>query len=392
MHSFRPTNRALLWAMLALAFSSLTILAAANSTTNDTLKLGVLAPTSGPNESLGNQIIVGVQLAIDQMDNSSTIVIAPNWNGTDIEQGLAELEKMQVHIIIAGIADSQVEQFTEVMSTWSSQSKAIPIVVLARNQDPEKIAAFKQFKHLISFGYTFHDYTQAALSTWAQYLNIGEPIVVYDQGFDYFEELRELSEDALSKHTQVRSLPFDKLDTALNGEIKSDGFVLVGQPTEIIKWTETIKRKDKDTPIFLPGMYLSSPLIEAGYYDLPHVYHGSIWGSHPGLKEDAPIFEFEAKVAQRLGWQTDIFSALAWDAYGAVKVVEAAWRAWNREGLPSSGPDPWKVLLEKQSLKTVADFIVGYPGGVKTIVKPGYLAEATGSDWVPFVTEAEHPQ
>lgn len=379
-------RRSICYCFTALILLTITVLPAIRVPAADTLKLAVLAPITGPNYSIGEQVVAGVELAAEQMPTISNIVVSVNWEGDNIEAGLTELNAQDVDAIIASVPPHQVDQFIQVISSPTLQDQQIPILFLAFSHYQDKIEALKAYDNVNSFGYTYDGFTQLALSTWAEILQLNEPVIVYDTQ-DYFQELREISESALKHFSQdgtVKSLPFSDISEALAATDDTDGIVLIGHPAQVPKYMEMIKWESYDMPVFLTGIYAGWSVGNTSSYSFPGVYYGTMWSPEQQLESDEHISQVLSDINERLGWQPQAFSSFALDAYGAVKVVEARWRELQ-DNPAHYFEEFWQGIADGEGAKWLIDeYHMGFSSDAKGIVPGGFLSEMAGAVKEPF--------
>ena len=367
-----------------LLLLTLTLFAIRTEAAGRTLKLGILAPTAGPNQSIGQQIIAGVQIAAADTTDIIGDVVWADWDGNNVKVGLAELQNHQVDVIIVSLAAHRMDQFMQVLS---SQKWAVPLVFLALNHHPDSLIALKNFKNVITFGYTYYDFTRLALSTWANHLGLDRPVVLYDTQV-YFQELREVSENALKKYSQdgrVRSLPISEFHQVVSDYEDTDGVVLIGHPTQIPKYLEKIQWETDAISVFMTGVYAGSSLGRLSSHNFTGVYHGSIWSAERELEDDQRISQALDEINQHLGWQSHAFSPFALDAYGATKVVEAGWLEWQNQSGAGGFGHFWDVFVDGNGAQTLTDdYQISFSGDVKGMVPGGFLSEAISMVSVPF--------
>ena len=370
-----------------LLLLTLTPLAIGTEAAGRTLKLGILAPTAGPNQSIGQQIIAGVQIAAADTTGIIEGVVWADWDGKNVKAGLVELQNHQVDVIIVSFSANQMDQFMQVLSSSFVQKWAVPLVFLALNHHPDSLIALGKFNNVISFGYTYYDFTRLALSTWANHLDLDRPVVLYDTQ-DYFQELREVSENALKKYSQdgrVRSFPISEFHQVVSDYEDTDGVVLIGHPTQIPKYLEKIKWETDAIPVFMTGVYAGSSLGRLSSHNFTGVYHGSIWSAERELEDDQRISQALDEINQHLGWQSHAFSPFALDAYGATKVVEAGWLEWQNQSGSGGFEHFWDVFIGGHGAQTLTDdYQISFSGDVKGMVPGGFLSETISMVSVPF--------
>ena len=80
---------------------------------NDTLKVGLLAPLSGPHSEIGNSLLYSLQLALEEI-NDKNVVIVPKDSGFNNEEkinsAINELKLNGVKIIIGPITYQEFDQ------------------------------------------------------------------------------------------------------------------------------------------------------------------------------------------------------------------------------------------------------------------------------------------
>lgn len=364
-------------------FLTSNILLAANDQERTHLRLGVLAPTSGSNASIGKQVTAGVESAADRISDIDVSVVSFDWDGIDIDHALSVLTQESVDAIIASIIGSQVQE----LAGWASERNSVPIAVLALNHDPEHLKVLSEYDHVLTFGYTFTDFNRLALSTWANELPIREPLILHKDQHEFSEQLGQaLARDLeIPTDTKVRTLAITDIDRLFEEGFDADGIVLIGRPTETINWMEAIRGEEGSVPIFLPGVHINvSPNLN-DYYNLSDVYHGSVvWSTNEEIESQNELSTALDMIRQKLGWQKHAFSTFALDAFGATHVVAAGWRVWRRESNQSEEFFSWSAIQEDVSGENLDDFKIGYSVDTGGWVVPGYLTDGANGNWIPF--------
>ena len=81
---------------------------------NKTLKVGLLAPLSGPHSELGNSILYSLQLALEEI-NDKDVVIVPRDSGFNdkdkLNEAIQDIRLQEIKIVIGPIT---YEEFSEV--------------------------------------------------------------------------------------------------------------------------------------------------------------------------------------------------------------------------------------------------------------------------------------
>ena len=341
---------------------------------SSTLKIGILAPTLGNNQSIGHQIIAGATIAAHELKNIDATLVYKDWDGVSVEKALSSLESENPAFIIVGIDAENLPDLFSILEKRSRSERTLPYIFLARNHTSKNLMPLKKFNNILSYGYTYFDFHRLSLNTWSKKLNIKNPMVLYAKGQGYIQQT-ELLKAAL-KNKNVQIYPLNKLKVALKQTSYPDGIVLAGSPVAMAKAASQIKKKGFDFPIFLSGTFGGPNLGIMTSINLPNVYYSSMWMSGNNTENNMMIGDFSGKANKLLGWQSYSFSSFAVDAYEAVNIGLAASRKWDRIGQTISIKDLWSVLKTAGPIKSLTGGEIRYWKEIDRMVNTGYLVES----------------
>ncbi len=80
---------------------------------NETLKVGLLAPLSGPYYEIGNSLLYSLQLALEEIDDRRVVIIPRDSGFNDKEKlnaAISELQSNDVKVVIGPTAHEEFDQ------------------------------------------------------------------------------------------------------------------------------------------------------------------------------------------------------------------------------------------------------------------------------------------
>ena len=80
---------------------------------NETLKVGLLAPLSGPYNEIGNSLLYSLQLALEEIDDAKVVIIPRDSGFNDKEKlnaAISELQSNDVKVVIGPTAHEEFDQ------------------------------------------------------------------------------------------------------------------------------------------------------------------------------------------------------------------------------------------------------------------------------------------
>jgi len=172
---------------------------------NDTLKVGLLAPLSGPHSEIGNSLLYSLQLALEEI-NDKNVVIVPKDSGFNNEEkinsAINELKLNGVKIIIGPITYQEFDQANKYSDL---------IFISPSNINPE----FS--KNIISIGISLESQL-IALSKFLQKQKKKNTILMYPKN-----EYMELIEKKLKilNLKNIRTFKYSPNPEVLTGEIET---------------------------------------------------------------------------------------------------------------------------------------------------------------------------
>ena len=172
---------------------------------NDTLKVGLLAPLSGPHSEIGNSLLYSLQLALEEI-NDKNVVIVPKDSGFNNEEkinsAINELKLNGVKIIIGPITYQEFDQANKYSDL---------IFISPSNINPE----FS--KNIISIGISLESQL-IALSKFLQKQKKKNKILMYPKN-----EYMELIEKKLKilNLKNIRTFKYSPNPEVLTGEIET---------------------------------------------------------------------------------------------------------------------------------------------------------------------------
>ncbi len=342
---------------------------------SDTLRIGVFSPSSGKNQSMGNQIIAGAKIAAEETKNINAKIVYLEWDGENFRKALLNLKRKKPTFVIVGIGGQNLGHFVDELKKPSNISGKTPYIFLARNHTPQSIGSLKKFSNVLNFGYTFYDFHRLSLDTWSKQYKVERPMVLYADGQNYVRQKNLLKAALIDK--KVQSLPLANFVGFSKGHNYPDGVILAGHPSEMAMAASQIKRNNIDLPVYISGKYGGPNLGFVRSIKLPKVTYSTMWISGNSAEENLTVSNFSSKVNEMLGWQSYAFSSFAIDAYEATKVGFTAWRKWKEVGLKNSTNNPWEFLKTSNPISGLAGDKIQYWEAVKGMINSGYLVESS---------------
>jgi len=354
-----------------LAIAVCFLLTSTNQVSSESLKLAIFAPTTGPNQSIGLQVKVGVKIAKSRFKEENLKVFYTNWDEENIQRGLSNLENLAPDIVIASVGKSNFVEFYQALEKSERSNRLVPTTFLVRNHSSENRNMLKKFRTIINIGYTYEDFHRLSLSTWAKGFGLKNPMVVYKQAGSY-DNLKSASLHALQK-SGAATQRMVKLSNILKNNSKTDGIVLVGQPGEMVAAARTINRKLGKVPVFVSGNFVGPSLEYMKSQKLSAVSYATMWESGIDPERNKLLWAFADEANNSLGWQPYAFSSFAVDAYNATLVAISAWNAWKKSDQKSNRKGFWDVLVNGSLVSGLAGEKIVYWPETKSMVSAGLV-------------------
>ena len=354
-------------------------------------KVGILLPTTGPNQTLGDEVRAGAKFAAQSLNltqaacGNINAVYPTAWDGNDIQAGLDHLLDKDVDVLIAGATPDSSKQFREYVT--SLPSPLVPPTILLsdppgawRYGDNQQFPA--QYHELIlRLGISQEQYYVNTLRHWITNLGIQNIAVVYDtiskETSDYDEAL--ISE-VVRDNDRITVVPviaeptshYDDLAAKLISH-NPEAIVLAGQFFNEEALLNDI-REDTDAPVYLSRTPNEWQISQFSKMNLDGIYYG-----YPWLFDvtNTALEEVREKVNKELGWHSRAFSPLAVKTYEALNVSYSACNSWKSLRDFSDSQEPWKAFEGTPIEGLPSAMILETIHGTKTMVGPLHFYKIT---------------
>ena len=343
------------------------------------LRIGILAPTTGPDKTLGKQVEIGTKLGIQavkmQLGNAS-IITTTDWNGKDTASGLAQLRLKKVDVVIGGATPAATREFYKL-----SEQHSIPPTILLTNS--ENTGGKNQ--RILHMGISPEVYYKGNLLFWTKKLNLKKIGVIYDQSNkNTLHYGKDLTWKALSSAAvKLEMVPFDAMQTQgyisqvkKLAKYKPDAIILAGRSWDVKNLVFGMSGS-LNVPIFL-ARPLSARVIKKFASVTPKSIY---YSTQLPLFTNPKVRPFTDEVNKQLGWHGQVFSQIAMKAYDAEQVLATAWKAWSARGEISSSK-PWEKIIGTK-VQGLADILsIKKFNDSNTVTATEYLYEFTAVDKV----------
>ena len=328
--------------LLAITFFVLWSVPVLGQTWKQNLRIGILAPTAGPDRTLGKQVEIGTKLGIQAVTmqfGNARLITTTDWNGKDTASGLAQLRLKKIDVVIAGATPAATREFYKL-----SEQLSIPPTILLTNS--ENTGGKNQ--QILHMGISPEVYYKSNLLFWTKKLDLKKIGVIYDQSNkNTLHYGKELTLSALKdKQIGFRMLAFNAMQSkAADAQVKKlanykpDAFILAGRSWDVRNLIYGMSEN------FSVPVFLSRPISAQEMKKFASVITGGIYfGTQRPLLSNSKVRPFTYQVNKHLGWHGQVYSPIAMKAYDAEQVLAKAWEGWRRGGKISSS-DPWEKIL-----------------------------------------------
>ena len=368
--------------MKGLNFSNFTIallivlnIVCTSSAIAQDLTIGILAPTAGHNQSLGEQVKAGAQYGVKSVEETFNFEFdlkwLDNWDGDDVNAGLDQIDKFGADVVIVNLDTQGIAKFIEL----ANSQKLRPTLLLTNGSSRLKVDAdFTGQTPILQLDEPDDALFVASLKKWAlDHPNLESVFVIYDKRYKstlkYGEELVQKTLDNLpGRNIQVMKSSFSSdRKTYYEYQVKNaakkkpDGIVLVAKSVDRENFTVEL-RKHKTT--YNSPLFISGPInFSAEYFIIDNggasVYysdiHGDIfWAERPDdlvtPKQASQMTNFTKEVNSELGWNKYAFSPVAVDAYNAIQILAKVFEELSYQASDNASwqdDTPWEIVKNK---------------------------------------------
>ena len=370
-----------------------------SSATAQDLTIGILAPTAGPSQSLGEQVKAGAQYGVKSVEETFNFEFdlkwLDNWNGDDVNAGLDQIAKFGVDVVIVDLDTQGMTKFFELASSQELK----PTLLLPNGRSNLNIGAeFIGQTPILQLGEPDDALFVASLKKWAlDHPNLESVFVIYDERYKstlkYGEELVQKTLDNLpGRNIQVikssfssDSKPYYESQVKSAVKQKPDGIVLVAKSVDRENFTVGL-RKHKVTynsPMFLSGPinfsavdFVASNGGASVYYS--DVYGDIFWDERPDdlvtPEQYSQMINFAKEVNNELGWNEYAFSSVAVDAYNAIQILAKVFEEISYQvSDKTSWQDvtPWEIAKSKSVVGLTGNLY--YSQSLHSMIAPSHL-------------------
>ena len=304
------------------------------------LTIGVLTPAAGPARSLGQQIAVGAEIAVEELTSTQVELEFATADPTDrraLGAAYQELLDRNVNAIIGGVTSTDAEFLRSV------PENSPPTILLADSADSANLPP-----HVLQLGLTREARYREGLQQWLQTCDVDRPAVIYDEsrnlthryGADFTQAVMQeqnLEYDPIS-YFGTRSTSYDRQVEEVVGA-DPDGIVVSGLPWDTANLVHELSESGESTAIYLaPPAAVPGQFVDVAAATLMPMYYGiEFWPA----ADDEEAAKFMAEVHNRLEWLPNSPPSIpAIEAYDAVQVLHEAWRTGNW-----APEQPWEGVL-----------------------------------------------
>ena len=293
------------------------------------LTIGVITPAAGPARSLGQQIAVGAEIAVEELTSTKVELEFATADPTDrraLGTAYQELLDRNVNAIIGGVTSTDAEFLRSV------PENSPPTILLADNANSATLPP-----HVLQLGLTREALYREGLQQWLQMCGIERPSVIYDEsrrlthryGADFTQAVMQeqgLAYDPIS-YFGTRSTSYDRQMEEVTGA-DPDGIVVSGLPWDTANLVHELSESGEMAAIYLaPPAAVPGQFVDVAAETLMPMYYGiEFWPA----ADDEEAEAFMAEVRDRLGWLPNSPPSIpAIEAYDAVQVLHEVWRTGN---------------------------------------------------------------
>lgn len=316
--------------LLALGSSLTTSAALAHA--QDTIKLGLLVPLSGPLEPLGRQVKAGAELALQDLSDSvnqdvelflpdAYQVESSSWEEPDDIQIAYDLFKENdVDFIIGGVTTTASDALRRIAT-----EEGIPVILLSPTSQSLPT-------HFLQMGVTQEEIFRETARQWATELNITDLMVIYDKSDDesyrYGVNITPQVFEGIAD--EIRRVPFPasrgplyerQVEQAL--KYRPNGIIVAGLPWESANIVRQLGA-EIEAPIYIatPTNW-SHQVWRFASEDNVQVYYGTqFW---PDNYQDSE--NFALRIREQIGWSKAEISVQSMQAYDAVRIWNEVWNS-----------------------------------------------------------------
>ena len=320
---------------------------------NDTLKIGVVLPVSGPSYSLGEQIKVGVEIGIRRLESVGESDVYPIFMYADVSDrdslrtAYSQLQSQGVDAVI-GAATPLAAAHLRFIAEDGTIS-AVPTVLLSHA--PSSYSPSQGSKHVLQMGLSPEEVYQQTLKYYIETNGVKKISIIYDPNYAAAAHYGSVFTNAALSSLQsppVATQVFSQSAWATDyrREIKQvtrdrPDLTIVSAPTwDTSNLVAELSNTRSTTPIFIASPVRATNQMRdfAARSTVPIYYGAQFW---PDL-QDSNIEEFMNEAFAELGWSaTASPSSIAIEAHDAVQVIASAWQIWQSG---DSWGAPWDVV------------------------------------------------
>ena len=343
------------------------------------MKIGLLVPTAGPDQSLGEQVKAGAQIGIKSVNENSDmnfhLTWPKDWDGMDVKLGLEILDESRVDAIIVDLGPSATKEFVKL----ANSQRVTPAILLSNGHSILNLnSEFSKNASILPFGGSDEVLFHSSLKKWVRdYPNLESVVVVYDESnpstLKLGEDIAQNSLKSLSyRNVSVNSISFsskgksyykDNIDEVVAK--KPDGIVLVAKNGDRENFIRGFRKNQQtyNVPIILSGPIDFSAINFISENGGASVYYGDVFGDifwsyiraeHPDeldrQKLATRINEFSKRVTSELGWNSQAYSSAAVDAYNSVQIFAKIYHGRDsKKGSVDTwqADNPWELVKKE---------------------------------------------
>lgn len=367
------------------------------------LKIGLLVPTAGPDQSLGEQVKAGAQFGIKSVNENSDmdfhLIWPENWDGMDVKAGLKILDKLEVDAVIVDLGPSATKEFVKLVNG----QRVTPAILLSNGHSTLNFnSEFLKNASILQFGGSDEVLFRSSLKKWARdYPNLKSVVVVYDESdpitLKLGEDIAQNTLESLSnRNVSVNSISFssegksyykEKIDEVVAK--KPDGIVLVAKYGDRENFIRGFRKTPKtyNVPIILSGPIDFSAMDFISENGGASVYYGDVFGDifWSDFRAEQPddldsqklairMNEFSESVTSELGWHSHAFSLPAVAAYNAIQIFAKVYNGLDgKKGSADiwQADNPWE-LVKKENVSGLTGTLRFSPMW-NSIIPPSHL-------------------
>ena len=342
---------------------------------SETLKIGVLVPAAESLHSIGQQLVVGTKIAVENLWNRSDAPrVELEFHRGDFSHSVAvddayrALIAADVDVVIGGVTPMSAAVLYEAVG------QGLPTIVLA---DGSLRGETEPPKHLLQLGLSEADVYRVSLKRWIDEFNIKKVSVLY--GGDHWLPFRYGAKVTASA-LKTFETEFKLQDIASTGGRVPEGYkelvdvnmgiVVSGLPWDTAHVVQELSMTKVQSPIFIaPPVSSISEIADLAMYSKVPIYYGTQFWPKPN---DETAQDFMEVVRAELGWsRKEAVSNIAVRAHDAVQVIVQAWLAggqfktwpWQQLGTVTGAVGLLTLQKNRQIMAGPVDLLVGEADG-----------------------------